>query len=166
MPENEDSLLRHLRAIGTRVNDPGRSSRLYNYNLPSRLNTGDYVIAQFRLWLLPAIARLRRRIFTTSTHFPSREPSDRNQSSPSRTSPTNNPPSSHASNYPILDLTGPDTDIGWSERDAIPSYQLSAPSDTTNQLQLSSLSSQLPHTIYLTNQTQIPQFHHTYKTLL
>ena len=76
MPENEDSLLHHLRAIGTRVNDPGRVSRLYNYNLPFRLNTGDYVIAQFRLWLLPAIARLRRRIFTTSTHFPSREPSD------------------------------------------------------------------------------------------
>jgi len=45
MLENEDSLLHHLRAIGTRVNDPGRSSRLYNYNLPSRLNTGDYVIA-------------------------------------------------------------------------------------------------------------------------
>ena len=78
-------------AIGTRVNDPGRSSRLYNYNLPSRLNTGDYIIAQFRLWLLPAIARLRRRIFTTSTHFPSREPSDRTQGQSSRTSPTSNP---------------------------------------------------------------------------
>jgi len=50
-------------------------------------------------------------------------------------------------NYPILDLTGPDSDIGWSERDALPSYQLSASLDMSNQLQLSSPPSQLPHTI-------------------
>ena len=161
MPENEDSLLHHLRAIGTRVNDPGRSSRLYNYNLPSRLNTGDYVIAQFRLWLLPAIARLRRRIFTTSTHVPSREPSDRYQSPSSRTSPTNKPPTSNTSNYPMLDLTSPDSDIGWTERDALPSYQLSASFETTNQLQLYNLPSTLSHTIPYQPDTVItnpPQF--------
>ena len=111
------------------------------------LNTGDYVIAQFRLWLLPAIARLRRRILNTSTHFPSREPSDRNQGPSSHTSPTSNPPTFHTSNYPILDLTGTDSDIGWSERDALPSYQLLASSDTTNQPQLSSPPSTSSHTI-------------------
>ena len=122
MPENEDSLLHHLRAIGTRVNDPGRSSRLYNYNLPSRFNTGDYVLAQFRLWLLPAIARLRQRVFSASPHFSSRDSSDHDNSP--LTHP--NPSQSHTSNLPIMDLTGSETEAGWTEQDALLSYQLSS----------------------------------------
>jgi len=115
-------------AIGTRFNDPGRSSRLYNYNLPSRLNTGDYVIAQFRLWLLPAIARLRQRVFSASTHFPSRDSSDHDNSTLTHPNPSQSPTSSP----PIMDLTGPEPEAGWTEQDALLSYQLSALPTTTN----------------------------------
>ena len=88
------------------------------------------IFAQFRLWLLPC---LRQRVFSTSSQFSSLDSFNRDKRPLSRPNLSHNAFVSHDPNSIILDLTGPDSEAGWSAGDTLLSYQLSTVSNSAQQ---------------------------------
>ena len=103
------------------------------------------IFAQFRLWLLPC---LRQRVFSTSSQFSSLDSSDRDKRPLSRPNLSHNASVSHDPNSIILDLTGPDSEAGWSAGDTPLSYQLSTVFNSANSAQQSQPSCLLFQRLY------------------
>ena len=69
LPDNKEEFRVAFCYIATCIHNFTDAARHSNHDVPSRLNSPDFTTSKFYLWLRPAIARLRHRIFAHSRHF-------------------------------------------------------------------------------------------------